>query len=130
MNEPESRLYGARPVFLRMRSDRGLGVLDMRYSPTFNALRAQKSPWSVSPGYTGPILVRAWSLSGDATVMLSIVRDQRPELRIPAAKLRGRTDPSGWHGFPSLTWVSQPGCIAWQLDGLTFSRVIVARARW
>ena len=130
MYQARSRLFGARPVFVRMTTDRGVGVLDMRFSATLNGLRGQKSPWIVTPDYEGPLLVRAWSLSGDATVMMSIVRNQQPELRIPAAKLASRTDSTGWHGFPSSTWVSRPGCIAWQIDGRTFSRVIVARVRW
>lgn len=34
----------------------------------------------------------------------------------------------GYREFPGATWVKSPECIAWQVDGLTFSNVIVVRA--
>jgi hypothetical protein len=33
----------------------------------------------------------------------------------------------GWREFPYFTFVRSPGCYAWQVDGLSFSEVIVVR---
>jgi hypothetical protein len=33
----------------------------------------------------------------------------------------------GWRAAPTETWLSSPGCYGWQVDGLTFSYVIVFR---
>ena len=35
---------------------------------------------------------------------------------------------AGWRTAPGGTWVGTPGCYAWQIDGLTFSHVIIFEA--
>jgi hypothetical protein len=32
---------------------------------------------------------------------------------------------AGWREFPYFTFVRSPGCYAWQIDGLTFSDIVV-----
>ncbi len=125
-----TRLFGAGPVYIQLNTERGLGVLDMRNSPIVHGLRGQKSPMLVSPAYHGPILIRAWRLDGDGEARLSITNERAAELRIPDGKLRNRAVAGGWRGFPSALSVSDPGCYAWQIDGQTFSEVIVVRVRW
>jgi hypothetical protein len=76
--------------------------------------------WISSPGYGGPILVRGRRL------------DNRPLLRLStfSRELRFRAGAGwneGWRDFPSDTHVREPGCYGYQVDGLTFSRVIVVR---
>jgi hypothetical protein len=34
----------------------------------------------------------------------------------------------GYRKVQSVLWVRSPGCYAWQVDGLTFSEIIVIRA--
>jgi hypothetical protein len=34
---------------------------------------------------------------------------------------------AGWREFPYSTFVKSPGCYAWQVEGATFSEVIVVR---
>ena len=34
----------------------------------------------------------------------------------------------GWREAPGGLWVTTPGCYAWQVDGLTFSEVIMVQA--
>jgi hypothetical protein len=125
-----TRLFGAGPVYVQLATESGLGVLDMRYSPISHGLRGQKSPMLVSPAYRGPILIRAWRLDGDGEARLSITNERAAELRIPDGKFRNRAVAGGWRGFPSALSVSDRGCYAWQIDGQTFSEVIVVRVRW
>ena len=76
--------------------------------------------WISSSANRGPILVRGRRL------------DNRPLLRLSgfSRELRFRGGPGwneGWRDFPSDTYVREPGCYGYQVDGLTFSRVMVIR---
>jgi hypothetical protein len=76
--------------------------------------------WISSPAYNGPILVRGARLDKQPLLRFS---GFGKELRLRAA--RGWNE--GWRDYPSETYVRLPGCYGYQLDGLTFSRVIVFR---
>jgi hypothetical protein len=78
----------------------------------------QKVLWFVRPSYHGPVLVRGIGLDNPYTVRFE--RD-----RIPPAELRL---PEGTRNRPSYVRIRKPGCYAFQIDGLTFSRSIVFRA--
>lgn len=81
--------------------------------------------WSVAPRYRGPLLIRGRQLDGP-----NLVRFDNGSL--PPADLRLRADAvasaNGFRNRPSYTRLRAPGCYAWQVDGTTFSRVIVFRA--
>ncbi|HEY3185101.1 MAG TPA: hypothetical protein VGJ77_19835 [Gaiellaceae bacterium] len=78
----------------------------------------QKLLWFVHPRYRGPVLVRGSKTDGRLRV-----RFERG--RIPPAELRL---PPGTRDRPSYVRIKKPGCYAFQIDGLTFSRTIVFRA--
>jgi hypothetical protein len=78
----------------------------------------QKVLWFVHPSYRGPVLVRGVQLDGP-----NRVRFDRGAL--PPAELRL---PQGTRDRPSFVRIRTPGCYAFQIDGLTFSRTIVFRA--
>jgi hypothetical protein len=78
----------------------------------------QKVLWFVHPRYRGPVLVRGIGLDNPYRV-----RFERG--RIPPAELRL---PEGTRDRPSYVRIRKPGCYAFQIDGLTFSRSIVFRA--
>jgi hypothetical protein len=78
----------------------------------------QKLLWFVHPSYRGPVLVRGSKTDG--TVRVRFERG-----RIPPAELRL---PPGTRDRPSYVRIRKPGCYAFQIDGLTFSRTIVFRA--
>jgi hypothetical protein len=84
----------------------------------------QKVLWFVAPRYRGPVLVRGRRL--DTPDVLRFDRGRLPaaELRIQPAGTNGyaRTGP---RGRASLTRFRTAGCYAYQIDGTTFSRVIV-----
>ena len=79
--------------------------------------------WIVSTAYRGPVLVRGHQLDG--TNWLGFAQGAHPlsELQIPPARTGAA---KGWRAFPSYTRVrAGAGCYAYQIDGTTFSRVLV-----
>jgi hypothetical protein len=76
--------------------------------------------WIVDSTYRGPVLVRGHQLDGKW--WLGFQRGKRP-----ASELRLNATLDRWKDFPSYTRVRGPGCYAYQIDGLTFSRVVVFR---
>ena len=103
------------------------GVLD--YAPPQNFQSAEwggmKVLWALSPTYNGVVLVRGHQLDGP-----NELRFERGD--VPPAELRiipfPASTPDGWTGQPSYTRVRAPGCYAYQVDGLTFSKLIIFRA--
>jgi hypothetical protein len=82
--------------------------------------------WISRPEYTGPILIRGAQIDGPNALLFGsslIVQDLLPELQLPAGS--GGSDPSGWGNWPSYTMPRAPGCYAYQVDGTSFSEVIV-----
>ena len=84
-----------------------------------------KTLWFSTPAYQGPFVIRAERLDhpgkiamGEGPTVASIVVPPGPTLN----------SSGGWRQAPGGTWVMSPGCYAWQVDGLTFSEVIVIRA--
>jgi hypothetical protein len=78
----------------------------------------QKVLWFVAPSYRGPVLVRGIGLDNAYRVRFDRGRIPPLELRLPR----------GTHERPSYVRILKPGCYAFQIDGLTFSRSIVFRA--
>jgi len=86
--------------------------------------RYVKVLWIVAPGYRGPLLIRGRQLDG--TNWLGFEYGARPfaDLQIPPVP----ADFRGWRDTPSYTRLRGPGCYGYQIDGTTFSRVIVFSA--
>lgn len=89
-----------------------------------------KTLWAVDPKYHGPILIRGrgidpprslWFVVPSGTANGSHRRVR--ELHMPAERSKS------WRYGPSLTIFPGPGCYALQVDGTTFSEVIVFKAR-
>ena len=78
----------------------------------------QKVLWFVHPSYGGPVLIRGEQIDGPYKVRFERGRIPPAELRLPA----------GARDRPSYVRIRKPGCYAFQIDGLTFSRTIVFRA--
>ena len=90
--------------------------------------RGQKTPWIAARSYRGPVLIRGGRIDGSGAMRFAFTTGQRlPELRLPHDRATG-TQPNGWRAWPSLTLVRALGCYAYQIDGATFSRIIVIRA--
>jgi hypothetical protein len=85
--------------------------------------------WYVLPSYRGPALIRGRRLDGPQRIGFNGRRIPDRELRIA----RGQTvswdgQPPGSRGVPSNVRVSAPGCYGFQIDGTSFSRIVVVRA--
>lgn len=83
-----------------------------------------KHAFFTQPSYDGPVLIRSGQLDGPGVVTFASneirgapkLTDPRPELRLP-------TDtPNVARTFFFLT---RPGCYAYQIDGTTFSEIVV-----
>jgi hypothetical protein len=89
------------------------------------------SDWSgnkvlwVARSYRGPLLIRGRQLDGSHELRFGQARNPARELRWTSV---GGSSPTGWQNHPSTTRVRSSGCYAWQVDGTTFSRVIIFRA--
>jgi hypothetical protein len=77
------------------------------------------------PDYQGPFLVRAKRLDLPGPVRLGAGPSQTAPLVVPRGQTPNGTN--GWREIPYFTFVKAPGCYGWQIDGLTFSDVIVVR---
>jgi hypothetical protein len=81
----------------------------------------QKVLWIVGPEYRGPILIRGHQIDGKWWVGFDGYQSR------PWSEMHVRGT-GKWLGYPSYTRVRDAGCYAYQIDGTTFSRVIVFRA--
>jgi hypothetical protein len=82
----------------------------------------QKVLWFVHPRYAGPLLIRGRQLDGPNLVRFEGGVKPPVELR-----LERNASPDG-RFRPSFTRLLTPGCYAYQIDGTSFSRLVVFRA--
>jgi hypothetical protein len=91
--------------------------------------REFKTLWFSVPAYQGPFVIRAERVDRPGSIVLG-GSGGLPTTVVPLVVPPGPTinGGGGWRTAPSGTWAKSPGCYAWQVDGLTFSEVIVVRA--
>jgi hypothetical protein len=106
----------------------GVADLDPANTPGW---REFKTLWFSVPAYQGPFVIRAQRLDKHGPIRLG-GSGLLPTSATPIAVPSGPTLNSwnGWRTVPSGTWATAPGCYAWQVDGRTFSEIIVVRAAW
>jgi hypothetical protein len=121
------RVQGLGPVY-----PGGSGTLLFTYPVPANyqwypsAWGGQKVLWVGSPSYSGPVLIRGRQLDGPHLVRFGNAHNPSAELQLTASRASSQT----WTGreWPSYTRLRAAGCYGWQVDGTTFSDVIVFRA--
>ena len=101
-----------------------------------------KVPWFASPDYSGPVRIRGGKLDGRGALLINAAdshwRGQPVQTISGENPYYGEVDllestsdtlPSSkpWRFWPSGTYVPTSGCYAWQVDGLTFTELIVVR---
>ncbi len=94
-----------------------------------DGLFLQKVLWVSAPAYQGPVLIRGARLDGSGVVQFATggsAPTSEFKLLEPGASSPG--EGAGWREWPSYTEVPQPGCYAYQVDGTSFSAVIVFEA--
>jgi hypothetical protein len=88
----------------------------------------QKVFWYVKPSYRGRVLLRGRRLNGPQSLGFNGDALPAPELRIETYdSVSWSGQPSGSRGIPSGVRVRASGCYGVQIDGTTFSRVVVFR---
>jgi hypothetical protein len=90
----------------------------------------QKVLWFVHQRYRGPVLIRGRRIDGWQLVRFERGDVPPDELRIEpgASSAWWPGKPTDARGSPSYTRLRAPGCYGYQIDGTTFSRVVVFRA--
>lgn len=103
-------------------TDQGFGTL----SPSGDGEVGYKTIWYGHPDYDGPLLTRGVQLDGSSAVQFDGMGsvDGR-ELRLTSDNAGRDQAAPGWRLWNTRTIVSQPGCYAWQIDGETFTTIIV-----
>lgn len=108
-------------------------TLAFEYPPAPNSQFAdsewggEKTLWVADPNYTGPILIRGRQVDGPSEVRFDVGGGELlDELQLPPAYAANYT--GGWRNFPSHTRLRTAGCYGYQVDGSTFSIVVVFKA--
>jgi len=84
-----------------------------------------KTLWFSVPAYQGPFVIRAERLGRPGPVALGEGPAVAPLVVPPGPTVNGG---QGWRAAPDGLRARTPGCYAWQVDGLTFSDVIIVQA--
>ena len=83
--------------------------------------------WRVGPSYSGPVLIRGRELGSATPVGFGTGAVPVDELQLLDSG-QGIAQPRGGRAWRTVTRVPAAGCYAYQVDGTSFSAVIVFRA--
>jgi len=98
------------------------------YEISGSVWRGGKALWFVAPSYRGRVLIRGRRLDAPGIIRFDRGSALSNEIRINIGQRGGNPPDQVWAGQryrPSLTRVLNAGCYAYQIDGSSFSRVIV-----
>jgi hypothetical protein len=116
---------GRGPVYPGIGSSGGL-IFATRDEQSGGPWFGQKVFWYVLPSYRGPVLIRGRRLDGPQWVRFNGGKLPSAELHIaPGDGVSWDKQPPGSRGVPSGVRLSEKGCYAFQIDGTTFSRIVV-----
>jgi hypothetical protein len=121
-------VVGEGPIYV------ALGVeATLEYAPAQNfgsqAWGGQKTIWAVPPGFVGLVLVRGRQVDGPNEVRFGRGDVPAADLLFSAPGEAQSDPPNSWTYEVDYTRVQTPGCYAYQIDGETFSEVVVFRAK-
>ena len=86
----------------------------------------EKVFWFVVPSYRGRVLIRGRRIDAPGRVGFNGTRTPNAELRIePYDTVSWKGQPRGSRGVPSGVRILEKGCFAFQIDGTSFSRIVV-----
>jgi hypothetical protein len=120
---------GLGPVYPALGATRGL-LLARRDEQYGGPWFGEKVFWYVQPSYQGPVLIRGRRLDGTQLVRFNGAKFPPAELRIDAGEtVSWQGQPASSRGVPSGVRVVAPGCYGFQIDGTSFSRIVVFRAK-
>ena len=82
--------------------------------------------WYVQPSYRGPVLIRGRRLDGPQIVRFNGKKLPPAELHIESGQtVSWQGAPRGSRGVASSVRIIAPGCYGLQIDGTSFSRVVI-----
>lgn len=81
-----------------------------------------KTLWAIDKAYRGPVLIRGARIDRAGPLRFGVDWEVRHELEMPSEQK------PQWRYGPSSTLLRGPGCYAFQVDGTSFSDVIVFAA--
>jgi len=116
---PTSWLLGPGPV--RVVLPQSDGIIGFNFAQPVDGWVGQKAPWVVDAGDWGPVLIRGRRLDGPGDLRFT-VDTNNPSHAVGELAL-GMA-----HAVPSLVWLREPGCYAYQVEGPKFSEIILFRA--
>jgi hypothetical protein len=107
-----------------------------RYPAPENSLAAgsgwavDKVPLLLKKTFHGPFVVRGRRVDGEGLLGFSGIAGRRPFEAMQFAPGRATLKAGGLLGWGIGVWMTSPGCYALQIDGPTFSRVVVFRVEF
>jgi hypothetical protein len=116
---------GRGPAYPGLGSSSGLiyATRDTQYGSVWFG---EKVFWYVLPSYKGPVLIRGARLDGPQRMGFNGTTTPNTELRIDTFdSVHWSGQPHGSRGIASGVRVLAPGCYGIQVDGTSFSRVVV-----
>lgn len=116
--------HGTGPVRVLVGNRRGIAdLINPTSVPPWLGL---KTLWFSLPAYQGPFVIRAKRLGHPGPAAQGEGPVVGPLVIPPGPTFNSFAD--GYREVPGGLWVKTPGCYAWQVDGLNFSKIIVVRA--
>ena len=100
----------------------GKRVVELRADERRGGSYWHKTLWAIDPEYDGPVLIRGRGIRPSQAMGLGYDGQVFTELELPAEKTKR------WRYAPSFTILPSSGCYAFQVDGASFSEVIVFAA--
>jgi hypothetical protein len=124
----QQRLTGRGPAYLIGLSGAPGGTISIAGSARDGlGWYGQKTPWAIRRSYDGPILVRGARIGRRGQVRFApAYGDHFRELQWDAGADQGSPPDPDFRFLASATLVRVPGCYAFQIDGSSFSKIIVA----
>jgi hypothetical protein len=101
------------------------------FPPPQNSLAAgtgwsvDKTPFVRKRSFSGPFVIRGGRIDGPG--LLGFSGGPRPFEALQFVAGRSGAEAAGLRGWPTFVWMTTPGCYAVQIDGKSFSRIIVFR---
>jgi hypothetical protein len=90
----------------------------------------QKTPWAISRSYDGPILVRGARIGQRGEMRFAHgYGEHLRELYWESGVDQGSPPDPDFRFLASATLFRAPGCYAFQIDGSSFSRIVVVRVK-
>jgi hypothetical protein len=94
-----------------------------------SAWGGQALKWVGARSYHGPVLIRGRKLTGRDGLGFGAGKVPLAEMDVPGGPAGGVSlNPGGWRLWSGYARLRSPGCYGLQVDGTTFSEVIIFRA--